>query len=60
MKISTFLMFAFVTGVQAEGIAQRSTLNSKMLGSKMRYQLLANRQSIVSFTVTMSLEVRRE
>lgn len=29
MKISTFLMFAFVTGVQAEGIAQKVNLNLK-------------------------------
>jgi hypothetical protein len=29
MKISTFLMFAFVTGVQAEGIAQKVNLNWK-------------------------------
>lgn len=29
MKISTFLMFAFVTGVQAKGIAQKVNLNLK-------------------------------
>ncbi len=29
MKISTFLMFAFVTGVQANGIAQKVNLNLK-------------------------------